>query len=207
MKAAIETLVFAQSDQVRFKIFDWVAYYMETKALSDKLREEILTTLSDLTRELAEIDIDLTQKLIARYFEKSEVKVIKALKKYPQIQFEIMEKKVQFERSQGRKVDDSLSVLYIKLLCKTHPKRVSRELKLSFYPSDACLKQCLKFNLKEAQANLYEKTGAIIKSLTLYKELFLAKIDASIEKIKNNRSFSKTFFLTNEDSLNSKKNR
>lgn len=191
MKTAIETLVFANNEKVRRKIFDWVYHYMETNAVSDKLKEEITGTLSDLIRELAEIDIDKTQRLLARYFEKSEVKIIKALKKYPKIQFSLVEKKVHFERGQGKIMEDALLILYIKLLCKTKPKKVAEELKLAFYPSDACLKQCVKYDLKEAQAYLYEKTGDIQKSLQIYRDLFLTKIDSSLSKIQEEKSFSK----------------
>lgn len=193
MRTAIEALVSAGSHAVRFKIFEWVYHYMEVKTPSEKQREEILTTLCNLMASLAEIDIDLTQKLLGRYFAKSLVKIIKELKKFPQIQFNLIEKKVHYEKSLGRKVDDSLSVLYIKLLCKTKPKKVAQELKLALYPSDACLKQCIKYDLKEAQAYLFEKTGAIFKSLGLYRELFLCKIDSSIKKINENKTFSIAF--------------
>jgi hypothetical protein len=45
------------------------------------------------------------------------------------------------------------------------------ELKMQDFPLDECLKVCTKYNVKEAQAYLLERLGAIHQALDLYAQV------------------------------------
>lgn len=64
-------------------------------------------------------------------------------------------------------VANELLILYVQLLCQIEPMRVRKELMTLDYPLDDCLDICLRYNVYDAAAYLFERSGNIQKALEL----------------------------------------
>lgn len=210
MKTAFEAYLYASSPQVRLKVFEWVSHQLDNRNLSDRLKDEILLSISSKLRELAEIDSKKTQRLLTKYFEeKKELELIKGLKSYPHLQFGLLENKIEFETQEGKTLEATLLIMFISMLCKKFPKKVCQEIKKGIYPLKDCLDLVIRHGIREAEAYLYEKMGSIEKARDLYQGLFVKKIEKSIKKLETKDSFSNSFsqLLTVQSHLCFLKNR
>lgn len=195
MKPAIEALLYS-SQKVRSKVFEWFRHYLNSPFIKKEQKNEIVSCIQNFIETLVEINLDEAQELIAKYLDASEPKVIKSLKKHPEIQLNILEKSISQQRAMSQPIKDTLLVLYFKVLCKTRPKQVIDELKSYYYPSDPCLRVCEKFKLKEPLAFLQGKIGETKKSFQLYKELFMEQVKISVEKITKTGIFSRPHIVS-----------
>ena len=105
--------------------------------------------------------------MIEKFFKAEEETVVMSLASEPEVQLEYLEKMLE-GREQGDTSDKMLN-LHIELLCqlkdtkgpngKRRRNNILQALQSNYYPQDACLEICKKYQIKEAWAYLERKRG------------------------------------------------
>lgn len=184
-KTAFEIFLYSNQKEVQFKVFEWISYHLESRGLMGKLKDEITSILSSKIIELGEISVEQTQKTLCKHFSATSLLgMLKGLGRKQDIQFHLVEKVVKSFKEEGDLACPvPLLMFYIELLCVYAPHRVPFEVSQTIVPSDLCLKLCIKHNLKEAQALLYEQTGDIQASFEIYQALFTEEVQKIVEGV------------------------
>jgi len=201
----LESFIQSEFKLTKSKVFNWIDKIltrlheeaeedenMNAQATIERLKQEILRSL----RELVEIDSELTADLVRRWFKNAHKEVINKLDLVPELQLEYLtniiykrdQEKAKVEKTpndhpnkkETLEIENDLLILNVKLLCMIRPREVRRFLERYEYPLAECLALCEEYNIKDAQAYILERTGAVSPAL----DLVLQILDERFESLK-----------------------
>ena len=145
-------------------------------SLVEKEREEFIQTVIGMTKDLVQIDSEQCKDIISRLTMQHMHQAIKILGPHPDLQKQLL-KKVIDSRDKGVRVEMSLMLQNIELLCQIDKKQVLPELENNQdYPLDECFRICKQYQVKEAMAYLMERLGGVQEALDLHLAIILGKV-------------------------------
>jgi len=111
-----------------------------------------------------------TRQIILGLDQNLEIEAIKQLNAFPKLQLDYI-RGIFKGPEENKKIPDSLLVLHLKLLCQLQPKQVIKEIKLTTYPLDECLKLCREYGIKDALAFFLERAGNLQEAINISLEV------------------------------------
>ncbi|KRX00667.1 WD40-repeat-containing domain [Pseudocohnilembus persalinus] len=213
----IDIFLQTKNELTKGKIFNWLKqllHGMQSEEQYEDLRN-VKQIIVNKLRDLLKVDIEQTREIISKYLKSEETFIVQKLNDYSDLQLEYIQNILENDREEGIKIEESILIRHIELLCKLKPKKTKEQLKLWDYPLDKCEKICKENKILDAYAYLLEKNGKIGESLSVHIEIlekYVVKIlkyltepiykERKQEKYQisgNQKSISKTSEIKNTD--------
>lgn len=158
----VQNFIECENEDIRKRVFPWLNNIFRTISQSEK--EELKTYLMINLNRLVEIDSDQTAKLVTEFFQNQHLEIVRKLNNAPKLQMKYLGELVLLKDN----IDEDLIFKYLVLLCQHEPSKVRQFLESrNDYNLDECLDECLKYQIVEAAAYLYEKLGCVKDALDL----------------------------------------
>lgn len=167
-------------------VFEYIHEVVNDETLPKEMRKLVRTAALQRLPDLVQACPDLSARLIITCFATDNDRVVKALEKYPDLQFQylrsIMRGRLESTTDRvgeeidlselmvqhGLRLSPELHELYIGLLCRFAPKEVYSHLNSNTtYHIDNILRLCQQYGINDATAYLLERTGDTDGALAL----------------------------------------
>lgn len=158
----VQNFIECEIEDIRKRVFPWLNQIFRTVSESEK--EELKTYLMFNLNKMVEIDSDQTAKLVTEWFHNQHLEIVRKLNNAPKLQMKYLGELVVLKDN----IDEDLIFKYLMLLCQHQPNKVLQFLESrNDYNLDECLNECLKYQIVEAAAYIYEKLGSVKDALDL----------------------------------------
>lgn len=187
----LETYCSSKNQLIQLQVFNWISQILEN--LQDYPASEIESVKNCILKNakiLFEIDSRKASLVIKKYMVHLEQEVLTLLEEKDQLS--LIDNMLN---DPSVKVNSNIKLLHIKLLSKTNPRQVIKELKKREYPLDDTLKICEENNILNARAYLLAHSGSIKESMDIYITLFIKYQRKSLKNLVTAKEISTHFLL------------
>lgn len=142
-------------------MFEWIHSTLDRLQMNGTTHEpfeKLKTAIEACIPELVALNVDQTIKVVDRWFEEHQERIILQLNSHPETQFGYLQKLIESNEKHIQNLINEAQiagtnpteckqwldflVLYVKLLCKFDRKNVQEYVSKEFYPVERCLDIC-----------------------------------------------------------------